>query len=207
LVCVENTTNKGGGACYDFEEFKKIRQVCDANNLKFHMDGARIWNALVATNDNPLAYGKLFDTISLCLSKGLGAPIGSVLISDKATIHRALRIRKILGGGMRQVGYLAAAGIYALDNNIERLADDHRRAKEIGAVLERKNWVAKVEPIETNILIFSLHPRISEAILMEKLHQKGIAISSMGQGKLRIVTHLDYREVMHTYVLETLEKL
>jgi threonine aldolase len=137
----------------------------------------------------------------------LGAPIGSVLISDKATIHRALRIRKILGGGMRQVGYLAAAGIYALENNIERLSEDHRRARELGAVLERKNWVAKVEPIETNILIFSLHPQVSEAILMEKLHQKGIAISSMGHGKLRIVTHLDYREVMHTYVLETLEKL
>lgn len=207
LVCVENTTNKGGGACYDFEEFKKIRQVCDANNLKFHLDGARIWNALVATNDNPLAYGKLFDTISVCLSKGLGAPIGSVLISDKATIHRALRIRKILGGGMRQVGYLAAAGLYALENNIERLAEDHRRAKEIGAVLEKLNWVAKVEPIETNILIFTLHPQISEAVLLEKLHQKGIGISSMGQGKLRIVTHLDYREVMHSYVLETLGKL
>jgi len=207
LVCVENTTNKGGGACYDFEEFKKIRQVCDANNLKFHLDGARIWNALVATNDNPLAYGKLFDTISVCLSKGLGAPIGSVLISDKATIHRALRIRKILGGGMRQVGYLAAAGLYALENNIGRLAEDHRRAKEIGAVLEKLNWVAKVEPIETNILIFSLHPQISEAVLLEKLHQKGIGISSMGQGKLRIVTHLDYREVMHSYVLETLGKL
>lgn len=207
LVCVENTTNKGGGACYDFEEFKKIRQVCDANNLKFHLDGARIWNALVATNDNPLEYGKLFDTISVCLSKGLGAPIGSVLISDKATIHRALRIRKILGGGMRQVGYLAAAGLYALENNIGRLAEDHRRAKEIGAVLEKLNWVAKVEPIETNILIFSLHPQISEAVLLEKLHQKGIGISSMGQGKLRIVTHLDYREVMHSYVLETLGKL
>ena len=207
LVCVENTTNKGGGACYDFEEFKKIKKVCDANNLKFHLDGARIWNALVATNDNPKEYGQVFDTISVCLSKGLGAPIGSLLLSDKATIHRALRIRKILGGGMRQVGYLAAAGIYALDNNIIRLADDHRRAKEIGAVLAKQNWVAKVEPIETNILIFSIHPQISEASLMEKLKQKGIAISSMGHGKLRIVTHLDYREVMHTYVLETLEKL
>jgi threonine aldolase len=207
LVCVENTTNKGGGACYDFEEFKKIKQVCDANNLKFHLDGARIWNALVATNDNPAAYGEVFDTISVCLSKGLGAPIGSVLVSDKKTIHRALRIRKILGGGMRQVGYLAAAGIYALDNNIKRLVDDHRRAKEIGAVLEKLNWVEKVEPVETNILIFSLQPNCNEALLMEKLKQKGISISSMGHGKLRIVTHLDYREVMHTYVLETLGKM
>ncbi|HEY6143885.1 MAG TPA: beta-eliminating lyase-related protein, partial [Flavobacterium sp.] len=207
LVCVENTTNKGGGACYDFEEFKRIKQVCDANNLKFHLDGARIWNALVVTKDIPKDYGKVFDTISVCLSKGLGAPIGSLLLSDKATIHKALRVRKILGGGMRQVGYLAAAGMYAISNNIGKLADDHRRAKEIGAVLEKLSWVAKVEPIETNILIFSLHPQVSEALVIEKLNQKGIAISSMGQGKLRIVTHLDYREVMHSYVLETLVRL
>jgi threonine aldolase len=207
LVCVENTTNKGGGACYDFEEFRKIKQVCDANNLKFHLDGARIWNALIATNDNPKEYGKVFDTISVCLSKGLGAPIGSVLLSDKKTIHRALRIRKILGGGMRQVGYLAAAGIYALENNFDKLPEDHRRAKELGAVLEKLNWVAKVEPVETNILIFSIHSSLNETVLITKLKQKGISISSMGHGKLRIVTHLDYREVMHTYVLETLQKL
>ena len=207
LVCVENTTNKGGGACYDFEEFKKIRQVCDANNLKFHLDGARIWNALVATNDNPKDYGKIFDTISVCLSKGLGAAIGSLLLSDKATIHRALRIRKILGGGMRQVGYLAAAGLYALDNHIDRLSEDHRRAKELAVVLQKLSWVAEVEPVETNILIFSVNTAIDENQLIDKLKQRNIAISSMGHGKLRIVTHLDYREVMHSYVLETLEKL
>ena len=207
LVCVENTTNKGGGACYDFIEFVKIRQVCDANNLKFHLDGARIWNALVATNDNPKAYGKVFHTISVCLSKGLGAPIGSLLLSDKATIHKALRIRKILGGGMRQAGYLAAAGIYALDNNIKRLSEDHRRAKELEKVLSKLPWVLKVEPVETNILIFSVQPNVNQVLLLEKLKQKGISISAMGQGKLRIVTHLDYREVMHTYVLETLLKL
>ena len=207
LVCVENTTNKGGGACYDFNEFVKIRQVCDANNLKFHLDGARIWNALVVTNDNPKAYGKVFHTISVCLSKGLGAPIGSLLLSDKETIHKALRIRKIFGGGMRQAGYLAAAGIYALDNNIARLSEDHRRAKELGKVLSKLPWVLKVEHVETNILIFSVQPNVNETLLLEKLKQKGISISSMGQGKLRMVTHLDYREVMHTYVLETLEKL
>ena len=207
LVCVENTTNKGGGACYDFEELKRIKLVCDANNLKFHLDGARIWNAVVATNDNPAAYGKVFDTISVCLSKGLGAPIGSLLLSDAKTIHRALRIRKILGGGMRQVGYLAAAGIYALDNNLQRLADDHRRAKELGAVLEKLPWVAKVEPIETNILIFSLKEGLDENVFIEKLKERNIHISSMGHGKLRIVTHLDYREVMHSYVLETFERI
>ena len=207
LVCVENTTNKGGGACYELEDLRQIKQVCVDHNLKFHLDGARIWNALVAKNQDPKEFGKLFDTISVCLSKGLGAPIGSVLLADKKTIHRALRVRKIFGGGMRQVGYLAAAGIYALDHNIERLADDHRRAKELAAVLERKEWVASVEAVETNILIFSLAPHVNESQFMEILKQKNILISSMGQGKLRIVTHLDYREVMHTYVLETLEKL
>ncbi len=207
LVCVENTTNKGGGACYDFEEFKRIRKVCDENNLKFHMDGARIWNALVHKKENPNEYGKVFDTISVCLSKGLGAPIGSLLISDKATIKRALRIRKILGGGMRQVGYLAAAGIFAIQNNVNRLVDDHRRAKELGAVLETLPWVEKVEPVETNILIFSLKKGFDENLLIEKLKQKSIFISSMGPGKLRIVTHLDYKEVMHNYVVDTLQKL
>ena len=207
LVCVENTTNKGGGACYDFEEFKRIRKVCDDNNLKFHMDGARIWNALVHKQENPAEYGKVFDTISVCLSKGLGAPVGSVLVSDKATIKRALRIRKMLGGGMRQVGYLAAAGIYALQNNVNRLVDDHKRAKELGAVLEQLPWVEKVEPVETNILIFSLKKGFDENLLIEKLKQKSIFISSMGPGKLRIVTHLDYKAVMHSYVIDTLQKL
>jgi threonine aldolase len=207
LVCVENTTNKGGGACYDFEEFKRIRKVCDDNNLKFHMDGARIWNALVHKQENPNEYGKVFDTISVCLSKGLGAPIGSVLVSDKATIKRALRIRKMLGGGMRQVGYLAAAGIYALQNNVNRLVDDHKRAKELGEVLEKLDWVEKVEPVETNILIFSLKKGFDENLLIEKLKQKSIFISCLGPGKLRIVTHLDYKAVMHNYVIDTLQKL
>ncbi|MBF7093163.1 aminotransferase class I/II-fold pyridoxal phosphate-dependent enzyme [Flavobacterium sp. ALJ2] len=207
LVCVENTTNKGGGACYELEDLKKIKEVCDANNLKFHLDGARIWNALVAKRQDPKEFGKLFDTISVCFSKGLGAPIGSMLLGTKADIKRALRIRKMLGGGMRQVGYLAAAAIFALENNLERLAEDHRRAKEIAAVLSTKHWVASIEPVETNILIFSLQPNFSEQLLIEKLKQKNISISSMGHGKLRIVTHLDYRQVMHTYVLETLQKL
>jgi threonine aldolase len=207
LVCVENTTNKGGGACYDFEEFKKIRSVCDAHNLKFHLDGARIWNALVATNDNPADYGKVFHTISVCLSKGLGAPVGSLLLSDSATIQRSLRIRKMLGGGMRQVGYLAAAGLYALDHNIIRLAEDHRRAKELGAVLEKLNWIEAVAPIETNVLIFSVKKGLNEQLLIDKLKERNIHISSMGHGKLRIVTHLDYREVMHSYVMDTLERI
>jgi threonine aldolase len=207
LVAVENTTNKGGGACYELDDLKAIKQVCQENNLKFHLDGARIWNALVVKNQDPKEFGKLFDTISVCLSKGLGCPIGSVLISDAKTIHKALRVRKIFGGGMRQVGYLAAAGMYALDYNIDRLKEDHRRVQELAAVLSKQSWVTKVEPVETNILIFSIQNSINENDMIEKLKQKGIFISSMGQGKLRIVTHLDYREVMHTYVMETLENL
>ena len=207
LVCVENTTNKGGGACYEIEELKKIRQVCDANNLKFHLDGARIWNALVVKKNNPKEYGQVFDTISVCMSKGLGAPVGSLLISDKVTINKALRIRKILGGGMRQGGYLAAAAIYALDNHMIRLEDDHRRARELGLALQKLSWVDRVEPVETNILIFSLRPRLDEVLVIEKLKQRNISINSMGHGKLRIVTHLDYKEVMHSYVLETLAKI
>ena len=207
LVCVENTTNKGGGACYDINELKRIKEVCAAHNLKFHLDGARIWNALVARNENPEAYGKIFDTISVCFSKGLGAPVGSMLISDKETIKKALRIRKVLGGGMRQAGYLAAACLYALDHHIERLAEDHRRAKEIASVLKKLPWISKVEPVETNILIFSVQPKIDEMSVIDSFRNKGIHISSMGHGKLRMVTHLDYREVMHSYVIETLQRM
>jgi threonine aldolase len=207
LVSIENTTNKGGGACYDIEELKKIKQVCIDHNLKYHLDGARLWNALIAKKQHPKQFGELFDTISVCFSKGLGAPVGSVLVSDKATIKRALRIRKIFGGGMRQAGYLAAAGLYALKNNINRLEEDHRRAKEIGQLLGTLNWVEKVEPIETNILIFSVKSPLTDTSVMEKLKEKSIHISSMGHGKLRIVTHLDYKEVMHSYVLETLQKM
>ena len=207
MVSIENTTNKGGGACYDIEELHKIKQVCVDNNLKYHLDGARLWNALVAKKQHPKQYGVLFDTISVCFSKGLGAPIGSVLVSDAETMHKALRIRKIFGGNMRQSGYLAAAGIYALQNNIKRLDDDHRRAKELGQLLQQLPWVASVAPIETNIVIFEVKKPLTEKQVIDTLKAKGILISSMGQGKLRMVTHLDYKQVLHEYVLENLGKV
>lgn len=207
LVCIENTTNKGGGACYDLQTLMEIGEVCKTNNLNYHLDGARLWNALVAKRQHPKQFGEMFDTISVCLSKGLGAPVGSLLIGKKEHINKALRIRKVFGGGMRQAGYLAAAGLYALQNNVGRLEEDHRRARQLGNFLQQMPWVEKVEPVETNILIFSLKPQYSEAALMEKLKQKSIFISSLGKGKLRIVTHLDYKEVMHNYVIETLQKL
>lgn len=207
MVSIENTTNKGGGACYDIEELQKIKQVCIDNNLKYHLDGARLWNALVAKKQHPKQYGVLFDTISVCFSKGLGAPIGSVLVSDAETMHKALRIRKIFGGNMRQSGYLAAAGIYALQNNIKRLEDDHRRAKELGQVLQQLPWVANVSPTETNIVIFEVKKPLTEKQVIDTLKAKGILISSMGQGKLRMVTHLDYKQVLHEYVMENLGKV
>ncbi len=204
LVCLENTTNKGGGACYDFSEIKKIRQVCDTHGLGFHLDGARIWNALIAKNEDPKAYGKVFDTISVCLSKGMGAPMGSVLLGKKEIMKKAMRVRKVLGGGMRQIGFMTAAGIYALDNNLERLAEDHKKAFEISEMLTKQSYVKKVEPTETNIVIFYLSEAISEEKFMDDLLQKNIKISNMGQGKLRIVTHLDYTDAMHEWFLETI---
>jgi len=207
MVSIENTTNKGGGACYDIAELQKIKQICVDNNLKYHLDGARLWNALVAKQQHPKQYGVLFDTISVCFSKGLGAPIGSVLVSDAETMHKALRIRKIFGGNMRQSGYLAAAGIYALQNNIKRLEDDHRRAKELGQLLQQLPWVANVSPTETNIVIFEVKKPLTEKQVIDTLKAKGILISSMGQGKLRMVTHLDYKQVLHEYVLENLGKV
>jgi len=208
LVCIENTTNKGGGACWDFEELKRIRKVCDAHNLKYHLDGARLWNALVKKGEDPKAYGKLFDTISICLSKGMGCPVGSVLVGSKVDIDKALRIRKIFGGGMRQSGYLAAAGIYALENNVERLAEDHKKAQEIGEMLQSLNFIKKVEPIETNIIIFEIdEAKMSSEAFLEQLAKKQVSIIGMGQGKLRIVTHLDYTDAMHQHFLKVLKSI
>lgn len=207
LVCLENTTNKGGGACYDFDEILKIRDVCNRHKLGFHLDGARLFNALIAKGETPKQYGEVFDTISICLSKGLGTPMGSVLIGDEAIMKNAMRVRKVLGGGMRQIGYMAAAGLFALDNHIERLVEDHQKAKEIGQTLKTQPYINEVEPVETNIVIFYLKSGFNETEFLKKLNDKGVRISAMGQGKLRIVTHLDYTDAMHTILLKILKEL
>jgi len=207
LVEVENTANRGGGSCWDFEELKKIRTVCNDHELGYHLDGARLWNALVAKPETAQDYGQIFDTISVCLSKGLGCPIGSVLIGDEDLMQNAMRIRKILGGGMRQVGYLAAAGMYALDNHMERLAEDHQKAKEIGQVLSEMELIKKVETVETNIIIFELVDKKNDVKFFNKLADKNIRLSNMGNGKLRVVTHLDYTDEMHSYFLRELREL
>jgi threonine aldolase len=204
LVEVENTANRGGGSCWNFEELKKIRTVCSEHSLGYHLDGARIWNALVAKPETAKDYGQLFDTMSVCLSKGLGCPVGSVLIGDEDIMQNALRIRKILGGGMRQVGYLAAAGLYALDHHVDRLAEDHQKAKEIEQLLSRLEFIKKVQPVETNIIIFELKDKKDDAIFLKLMADQNISLSSMGSGKLRIVTHLDYTDDMHTYFLKAL---
>lgn len=207
LVAVENTTNKGGGACWDIEELKKIKDVCTKNNLNYHLDGARLFNAMVAKGENPKQYGELFDTISICMSKGLGAPVGSLLIGTKEHIKKAIRIRKLFGGAMRQAGYLAAAAIYALDNHVDRLTDDHAMAKRLGAALENSPLIKKVEPIETNIVIFYTADEVDENEFVKKLADKNILLIGMGDGKLRMVTHLDVTEEMIDKVIDEIGKL
>lgn len=202
LVSLENTVNKAGGIVWDVNDMKAIKQVCNKHNLAFHLDGARLFNAMVATNTNAKQYGHLFHTISICLSKGLGAPVGSVLVGSKEHIFKARRYRKVFGGGMRQAGGLAAAGLFALQNNVIRLADDHKNATAIGETLSNCSWVKSVNPIHTNIVIFEPHGTDAEAI--EKLAQKGIKVVSMGGNKVRFVTHLDITDEMMEYTLNEL---
>jgi threonine aldolase len=204
LVCLENTTNKGGGACYDFAEIEGIRRVCDENSLGLHLDGARLMNALVSTKEDPKRYGAVFDTISLCLSKGLGTPLGTLLAGKKELMEGAMRVRKILGGGMRQVGFMAAAGLYALEHHVVRLSEDHRKASEIAKTLSKCSFIKNVEPTDTNIVIFYLDDSKNKKDFLADLERMNIRISSMGQGKLRVVTHLDYTDEMHERFLNIL---
>ncbi|MGB2245596.1 MAG: threonine aldolase family protein [Flavobacteriaceae bacterium] len=207
LVAIENTTNKGGGACYANEEIKKIAKLCQSEQLPLHLDGARLWNAMVATSTKPVFYGQHFDTISVCFSKGLGAPVGSALVGSKEQINDALRIRKILGGGMRQAGYLAAAASYAIDNHWTSLASDHLKAKELGAALQQISAVRYLAPVETNIVIFEIANTDLEDKFMRQMSQRNIQLISMGSGKLRFVTHRDYTDDQHNYVLSSLKNL
>ena len=173
LVSIENTMNKGGGACYDFEEVKRISRACVDNNLRFHLDGARMFNAIVAKQHDPRDWGALFDTISICFSKGLGAPVGSAVLGSKEDIKEAKRIRKTFGGGWRQAGYLAAACSYALDNHVDRLTEDHDKAKALAAGLQSKSFIDDVLSVETNIVIASCEG-VSPKELVAKLGEKGI---------------------------------
>lgn len=205
LVVLENTSNKGGGSCYTLEQIKPIAALCQSRGLKLHLDGARIFNALTHTGDSTADYGKYFDGISVCLSKGLGAPVGSVLLADKATINQARRVRKVLGGGWRQAGFLAAAGIYALDHHVERLRIDHSHARIIAEALAACSWVSSVLPVETNIVLFdTVQPAES---VVEQLAGKGIHCMATAPNRIRFVLHLDVHPEQVEYVVSVLKSV
>lgn len=207
LVVLENTCNKGGGSYYTLDEIAPIAKVCEDRGLRLHLDGARLFNALVETGESTQAVGDQFDSISICLSKGLGAPVGSLLIGEEEFIRQARRFRKVMGGGMRQAGFLAAAGMYALDHQVERLKEDNARAKEIGSVLEGLSYVSDVRPVQSNIVIFDVKAPWTAASFLEKLTEKGINASPFGPQTVRFVTHLDVTREMIDQSIEILKSL
>jgi len=207
LVSLENTTNRGGGSCYKFADIELIKEVCVQNNLKLHLDGARLWNALVAKNETPKQYGEVFDSISICLSKGLGTPVGSLLLGQKEYIKKARRVRKVFGGGMRQAGYLAAAGIYALENNIERLEKDHQHAKQITTALIKKEFTGAIMPVETNIVIFEVLAPYTPKSFAAELAKFSILSMPISANQVRMVTHLDITETMIKNLVAVIEAL
>jgi len=196
LVSVENTCNKGGGSYWKEEDIAEIQKVCLKHGLKLHLDGARLFNALVETNESPKKYGAMFDSISICLSKGLGAPVGSLLLGDASFIKQARRMRKVFGGGMRQAGFMAAAGIYALDNNIERLKEDHRRAKQLGEIFAKQPYIKNVMSVDTNIVVIEIIDDVDSLALIKAFAEKGIWVVGFGKQKIRLVTHLDFDDEM-----------
>ncbi len=207
LVSLENTANRGGGSCYHCTDILQIKSVCSEAGLALHLDGARLFNALVATGETPEQYGQLFDSISICLNKGLGCPIGSILIGNKKFIRQARRIRKIFGGGMRQAGFMAAAGLYALQHNVKRLELDHIHARQIALELKQKPFVGHMLPVETNIIIFEVLAPYTAKELVEKFHQYGIKCIAISANQVRMVTHLDINEQMVKEVIHCIQYL
>lgn len=207
LVSLENTSNRGGGSCYEFSEILKIQALCKEKNLAFHLDGARLWNALVAKKESPEQYGGAFDSISICLSKSLGCPVGSLLLGKKDFIKKARRIRKVFGGGMRQAGFIAAAGIYALQNNINRLSEDHHHAALIANAISKRDFIKMMLPVETNIIIFELTSTITAPQLVAKLKEYDILGYAISPVRVRLVTHLDISEEMTQKTIEVFNQL
>lgn len=207
LISLEDTANRGGGAVYDFREIEAISQLARSKNIPLHLDGARLFNALAVNGVDIRKYAAPFDSISICLSKGLGAPVGSLLIGTKEFIHRAKRVRKVMGGGMRQAGFLAAAGLYALKNNVERLAEDHAKAKQLETAFLTCDWVESSLPVETNILVVILKDETSRDSYIQKLAELGIKVSAFGPGMIRLVTHLDVSQEKVAFTIEQLKQL
>lgn len=207
LVCLENTSNRGGGCCYNFEEIQKIRAVCDEHQLKLHLDGARLFNALLATGQTARQYGETFHSISVCLNKGLGCPIGSVLLGSKTFIHEARRVRKKFGGGMRQAGYMAATGLFALEHQLDRLAEDHAHAKRIARVLLEREFTGHMLPVETNILIFEVKAPWSPVTFRDYLEREGIRVMAISATHVRMVTHLGITPEMVDRTVEVIRTM
>ncbi len=207
LVSLENTANRGGGTCYDFVDFQLIKDICSQNNLKLHLDGARLFNAIVAKKEQAKDYGNVFDSISICLSKGLGAPIGSVLLGNKDFIKKARRIRKVFGGGMRQAGFIAAGALYAIKHQIERLEQDHRHAQLIVEALRKKDFVGTINPVETNIILFEVKGKFTAKQLEILFAEKGIKTIAMTPTQIRIVLHLDITEDMVAQTIREIESI
>ena len=207
LVSLEDTANRGGGAVYDFEEIKKIATFCKEKGLPLHLDGARLMNALTVNKVDPKEYASQFDSISLCLSKGLGAPVGSLLLGTKDFIRKARKVRKVMGGGMRQAGIIAAGGLYAIKNNIVRLHEDHIHAAKIGEVLQQQDWVSEVFPVETNIVVCCLKIEEQKENVIQQLKDKGILVSSFGDGMIRLVVHLDITDADITQTCKVIQSL
>ncbi|MEO7923193.1 MAG: GntG family PLP-dependent aldolase [Chitinophagaceae bacterium] len=207
LVSLENTSNRGGGSCYEMEDINQIQAVCKEKKLAFHLDGARLWNALIAKKQTPVQYGNAFDSISVCLSKSLGCPVGSLLLGKKEFIKKARRVRKAFGGGMRQAGFIAAAGLYALEHNINRLEEDHTNAREIAAAIGEKEFVKMVLPVETNIIIFELKDSISAPDLVAGLKKYSILGYAISPNRVRLVVHLDISPEMVTRTIEAFNQL
>ncbi len=207
LVSLENTSNRGGGAFYDFGEIKKIREVCNRHGLKLHLDGARLFNALTAAHETEKQYGEVFDSISICLSKGLGAPVGSVLLGKTDFIKKARRIRKVFGGGMRQAGFIAAAGLYALQNHRERLVVDHIHAKQIAEELLQKSFTGNMLPVETNIVIFKIKSKEGPVAFCQYMKDRNILCLPISATQVRFVTHLDVSKEMTEHVVRTIREM
>lgn len=207
LVWVENTCNKGGGSYCSIADMKALRETCDKYKLKLHLDGARIFNALVELAAKPSELGTIFDTISVCLSKGLGTPVGSVLLGNKQAIRQARRVRKAMGGGMRQAGFLAAAGIYALDNNINRLKEDHKKAQILSEVIKDLPFIENVQPVKTNLIRFDFYKQTTAMRFVEKLAEQGIKAIPLGNRQIRFVTHLDITDDMLTRTIKVLKNI
>ncbi|HDP35246.1 MAG TPA: low-specificity L-threonine aldolase [Candidatus Hydrogenedentes bacterium] len=203
LVSIENTTNRGGGACWEYHEVEAVAQLCRANGMRLHCDGARIFNCCAATNVEARYYAQYCDTISVCLSKGLGAPAGSLLAGDKATVRRALNFRKMLGGGMRQAGVLAAAGLYALENHLDDLAEDHRRARTFRHALEEEG-VRFPLPSPTNMLYIETRDPVQTS---NTLAQKGVLVLPHGSDRIRVVFHRDIDDAAAEQAMEICKKI